>query len=272
MRDHPPALHLLTNSRALDEDAAYAVVRRRDRGRRGRRLATPRSASRRQHAAAPTCCPSTPGCATPSAPGPSRRCCWCRRSRQQGGSPGTAGTGSSAAGGGSRSTRPSSRTTVNSRTGPLDCWTGRRNGPVVSSGPPTESRSGSKRSGPARAPTASPTRCSRPPPPSGRRSSLPTPRPCRTSKRSPPACARRGSPSPRIVVRCAPTFASILSGAGATEPAPLPPIERGLLVVVGSHVPMSLGTARRACRRAPRRPGRGRSRGPTRGGRRDGRR
>ena len=27
MRDHPPALHLLTNSRALDEDAAYAVVR-----------------------------------------------------------------------------------------------------------------------------------------------------------------------------------------------------------------------------------------------------
>lgn len=44
---------------------------------------------------------------------------------------------------------------------------------------------------------------------------------------------------PGIVVRCAPTFASILSGAGATEPAPLPPIERGLLVVVGSHVPMS---------------------------------
>ena len=44
---------------------------------------------------------------------------------------------------------------------------------------------------------------------------------------------------PGIVVRCAPTFASILSGAGATEPASLPPIERGLLVVVGSHVPMS---------------------------------
>ena len=44
---------------------------------------------------------------------------------------------------------------------------------------------------------------------------------------------------PGIVVRCAPTFASILSGAGATEQAPLPPIGRGLLVVVGSHVPMS---------------------------------
>jgi uncharacterized protein YgbK (DUF1537 family) len=41
------------------------------------------------------------------------------------------------------------------------------------------------------------------------------------------------------VVRCAPTFASILSGAGATEPAPLPRVGRGLLVVVGSHVAMS---------------------------------
>jgi uncharacterized protein YgbK (DUF1537 family) len=44
---------------------------------------------------------------------------------------------------------------------------------------------------------------------------------------------------PGIVVRCAPTFASILSGAGATGNAALPPVERGLLVVVGSHVPMS---------------------------------
>lgn len=45
--------------------------------------------------------------------------------------------------------------------------------------------------------------------------------------------------APEIVVRCAPAFASVLSGAGASEPAPLPTVERGLLVVVGSHVPMS---------------------------------
>jgi uncharacterized protein YgbK (DUF1537 family) len=44
---------------------------------------------------------------------------------------------------------------------------------------------------------------------------------------------------PAIVVRCAPTFASILSGAGATGEASLPPVGRGLLVVVGSHVPTS---------------------------------
>jgi uncharacterized protein YgbK (DUF1537 family) len=42
-----------------------------------------------------------------------------------------------------------------------------------------------------------------------------------------------------IVVRCAPAFASVLSGASATGPAPLPAVERGLLVAVGSHVPMS---------------------------------
>jgi len=44
---------------------------------------------------------------------------------------------------------------------------------------------------------------------------------------------------PGIVVRCSPAFASALSGAGATGPAPLPRVERGLLVVVGSHVAMS---------------------------------
>jgi uncharacterized protein YgbK (DUF1537 family) len=45
--------------------------------------------------------------------------------------------------------------------------------------------------------------------------------------------------SPQILVRCAPTFASVLSGAGATGLVDLPPVDRGLLVVVGSHVPMS---------------------------------
>jgi uncharacterized protein YgbK (DUF1537 family) len=45
--------------------------------------------------------------------------------------------------------------------------------------------------------------------------------------------------APQIVVRCAPTFVSVLSGAGAKEPAPLPALGRGLLVVVGSHVPMT---------------------------------
>jgi uncharacterized protein YgbK (DUF1537 family) len=44
---------------------------------------------------------------------------------------------------------------------------------------------------------------------------------------------------PSIVVRCAPAFASALSGAGATAPVPLPHVARGLLVVVGSHVAMS---------------------------------
>lgn len=45
--------------------------------------------------------------------------------------------------------------------------------------------------------------------------------------------------APTIIVRCAPTFASVLSGAAADEPAPLPPAGRGLVVVVGSHVPVS---------------------------------
>lgn len=44
---------------------------------------------------------------------------------------------------------------------------------------------------------------------------------------------------PGIVVRCSPAFASALSGAGATGPAPLPRVEHALLVVVGSHVAMS---------------------------------
>jgi uncharacterized protein YgbK (DUF1537 family) len=45
--------------------------------------------------------------------------------------------------------------------------------------------------------------------------------------------------APQIVVRCAPTFASVLSGAGAKELAAMPSVDRGLLVVVGSHVPMT---------------------------------
>jgi uncharacterized protein YgbK (DUF1537 family) len=45
--------------------------------------------------------------------------------------------------------------------------------------------------------------------------------------------------APGIIVRCAPTFASVLSGAGAESLVPLPPAGRGLLVIVGSHVPVS---------------------------------
>ncbi len=45
--------------------------------------------------------------------------------------------------------------------------------------------------------------------------------------------------APQILVRCAPTFASVLSGAGAKGLAALPTVVRGLLVVVGSHVPMT---------------------------------
>ena len=45
--------------------------------------------------------------------------------------------------------------------------------------------------------------------------------------------------APGIIVRCGPTFASVLSGAGAEAPAALPRVGRGLLVVVGSHVAMS---------------------------------
>lgn len=44
---------------------------------------------------------------------------------------------------------------------------------------------------------------------------------------------------PAIVVRCAPAFASTLSGAAATELVAPPTPKRGLLAVVGSHVPMS---------------------------------
>ncbi|HEY7618261.1 MAG TPA: four-carbon acid sugar kinase family protein [Solirubrobacteraceae bacterium] len=44
---------------------------------------------------------------------------------------------------------------------------------------------------------------------------------------------------PAIVVRCSPAFASALSGAGAVTATPLPHVRRGLLVVVGSHVAMS---------------------------------
>jgi uncharacterized protein YgbK (DUF1537 family) len=47
------------------------------------------------------------------------------------------------------------------------------------------------------------------------------------------------SAQPAIVVRCAPAFASVLSGAGARELVDLPAVGRGLLVVVGSHVPLS---------------------------------
>ena len=68
--------------------------------------------------------------------------------------------------------------------------------------------------------------------------------------------------APQIVVRCAPTFASVLSGAGATHDVDLPPIGRGLLVVVGSHVPMTHRSARRAERRAPRLARRARRRDP----------
>jgi uncharacterized protein YgbK (DUF1537 family) len=45
--------------------------------------------------------------------------------------------------------------------------------------------------------------------------------------------------APAIIVRCAPTFASVLSGAGATRLTALPAMEQGLLVVVGSHVTMT---------------------------------
>jgi uncharacterized protein YgbK (DUF1537 family) len=44
---------------------------------------------------------------------------------------------------------------------------------------------------------------------------------------------------PGIIVRCAPAFASVLSRAGAAGPVAVPGVARGLLVVVGSHVPLS---------------------------------
>lgn len=45
--------------------------------------------------------------------------------------------------------------------------------------------------------------------------------------------------APTIIVRCAPTFAGVLAGAGAEGLTPLPAVGAGLLVVVGSHVPVS---------------------------------
>ena len=56
---------------------------------------------------------------------------------------------------------------------------------------------------------------------------------------------------PAIIVRCAPTFASVLSGAGAESPVPLPSAGRGLLVVVGSHVPVSSAQLGRLVARHP---------------------
>ncbi|HVQ57356.1 MAG TPA: four-carbon acid sugar kinase family protein [Solirubrobacterales bacterium] len=57
---------------------------------------------------------------------------------------------------------------------------------------------------------------------------------------------------PSIVVRCAPTFASVLSGAGATGLVAPPTVERGLLVLVGSHVPVSTAQLARLADRYPR--------------------
>lgn len=57
---------------------------------------------------------------------------------------------------------------------------------------------------------------------------------------------------PSIVVRCAPTFASVLSGAGAIGLAAPPRVERGLLVLVGSHVPVSTAQLARLAERYPR--------------------
>ena len=41
------------------------------------------------------------------------------------------------------------------------------------------------------------------------------------------------------IVRCAPTFAGVLAGTTAGQPAPLPAAPNGVLVVCGSHVPQS---------------------------------
>jgi uncharacterized protein YgbK (DUF1537 family) len=54
-----------------------------------------------------------------------------------------------------------------------------------------------------------------------------------------------------IVVRCGPAFASALSGAGATELEPLPSVGRGLLVIVGSHVPVSSAQLSKLTERHP---------------------
>jgi len=57
--------------------------------------------------------------------------------------------------------------------------------------------------------------------------------------------------APAIVVRCAPTFASVLSGAGAEGLVPVPAAGPGLLVVVGSHVPVSSAQLETLIRRHP---------------------
>ncbi len=53
--------------------------------------------------------------------------------------------------------------------------------------------------------------------------------------------ARAAAAGARALIRCAPAFVGVLSGTTATAPAPTPRGEAGLLVVCGSYVPTSTG-------------------------------
>jgi uncharacterized protein YgbK (DUF1537 family) len=64
--------------------------------------------------------------------------------------------------------------------------------------------------------------------------------------------ARAAAGGARALVRCAPAFVGVLSGTTATEPAPPPRTEAGVLVVCGSYVP---ATTRQLARLDAARPG-----------------
>ncbi len=54
-----------------------------------------------------------------------------------------------------------------------------------------------------------------------------------------------------VIVRCAPTFAGVLAGTAATEPAPFPPAGSGTLVVCGSYVSQTTRQLRRLAEACP---------------------
>jgi uncharacterized protein YgbK (DUF1537 family) len=238
MRDHPPALHLLTNSRALDEDAAYAVVRGATEAAEAA-AAQPRVVLRGDSTLRAHLLPEyagvrdalSPGAApplllVPALPTAGRITRDGRHWLVRGGRRIPLDQTEFAADG-----------EFSYRTSRLLDWAEERSGGFFGAADGIEigleeirSGSGAGRVRQALLEAAAAER------PSVVVPDAETPQDLETIAAGLREAWRT---EPGIVVRCAPTFASILSGAGATETAPLPPVKRGLLVVVGSHVPMS---------------------------------
>ena len=216
LREGPRALHLLTNSRALDAEAGPtrpSATRSRPRGAAPIRGSCCAATAR----FAPICCPSTRRCATSSGPGaapaPAARPGAPGRRPHHPGRPPPA---RSATASGCRSTRPSSRATATSPTRLSPARVGQERSGGYFRGRRRDRDRSRTRSAPRKAPTRVRRRALRAAARSGPPSSYPTPSRSRTSgDRRRAGQARSGAPP--IVVRCAPTFASVLSGAGATD-------------------------------------------------------